>query len=344
MDEALKQRLVGAVILIALAVIFLPMLLTGTDRDNERKSDAELALPPRPEAPTRQRRLPLEPERSSTSEGTAATQPSGAGAGREAEPPDAVSDEADGEMTATLQTPAGEPARRSAESAGETAPAPESTATKTPSGQPGTDRPANAADAGAAISETEATTSQTVPGARRAGMPTEQGWVIQVASLADPDNVARLVASLSGLGFEPGRDLVQGGDANDLHRVWVGPFESRQQVETAMRKIRDGIEHVEPQIRGAAPAATESVGTTAADDDPRFAVQMGVFAAEENAAKLRQRLLGAGYSAATRRVESNGEVRYRVLVGPLLSRSDADHIRGRINSDVEIEGMIVEYP
>ncbi len=49
MDSGLKQRLVGAVVLVALAVIFLPMLLDGSgarDRLNE-----DIAIPEQPDAP-----------------------------------------------------------------------------------------------------------------------------------------------------------------------------------------------------------------------------------------------------------------------------------------------------
>jgi DedD protein len=58
MDEHLKRRLVGAVVLVALAVIFVPMLLdeegadTGITRSN---------IPPHPEAPFSSRIQPLEP-------------------------------------------------------------------------------------------------------------------------------------------------------------------------------------------------------------------------------------------------------------------------------------------
>ena len=58
MDEHLKKRLVGAAVLVALAVIFIPMLLedetvvdTGITRTN---------IPPRPEAPFSSRIQPLE--------------------------------------------------------------------------------------------------------------------------------------------------------------------------------------------------------------------------------------------------------------------------------------------
>lgn len=49
MDLALKQRLVGATVLIALAVIFLPMLLDGSG--TPERLDVEVEIPPRADAP-----------------------------------------------------------------------------------------------------------------------------------------------------------------------------------------------------------------------------------------------------------------------------------------------------
>lgn len=61
MDENhLKQRIVGAVVLVALAVIFIPMLLSG-DRD-EGMSIVESNIPPRPENVERVKTLDIEPE------------------------------------------------------------------------------------------------------------------------------------------------------------------------------------------------------------------------------------------------------------------------------------------
>lgn len=49
MDSGLKQRLVGAVVLVALAVIFLPMLLDGSGARERLNED--IAIPQQPEAP-----------------------------------------------------------------------------------------------------------------------------------------------------------------------------------------------------------------------------------------------------------------------------------------------------
>lgn len=49
MDQRFKQRLIGAVVLVALAVIFLPMLLSGPAE--RTRVDIELAIPDAPTAP-----------------------------------------------------------------------------------------------------------------------------------------------------------------------------------------------------------------------------------------------------------------------------------------------------
>lgn len=57
MDQALKQRLVGATILIALAVIFLPLLLDGEQRNGQATTPIE--IPERPDVDFKTRRLPV---------------------------------------------------------------------------------------------------------------------------------------------------------------------------------------------------------------------------------------------------------------------------------------------
>ena len=47
MDKALKQRLVGASVLIALAVVVLPMLLGGRPGDKTQQAQ-KIELPPQP--------------------------------------------------------------------------------------------------------------------------------------------------------------------------------------------------------------------------------------------------------------------------------------------------------
>ena len=58
MDPGLKQRLVGAAVLVALAVIFLPMLVQGPAPDSG-VSDVPLTMPDAPQGEYETRDLPL---------------------------------------------------------------------------------------------------------------------------------------------------------------------------------------------------------------------------------------------------------------------------------------------
>lgn len=76
MDLALKQRLVGAIVLIALAVIFLPMLLDGSGAPE--RLDVEVEIPERSEPPESRFESPdvaseIEQERQATAAEPAAT-------------------------------------------------------------------------------------------------------------------------------------------------------------------------------------------------------------------------------------------------------------------------------
>src|SRR5262245_35296862 len=57
MDPALKKRMIGAAILIVLAVVFVPMLFTG--RPNERTETVDLNLPKAPDRDFTTRTIPL---------------------------------------------------------------------------------------------------------------------------------------------------------------------------------------------------------------------------------------------------------------------------------------------
>ena len=60
MDQTLKERLVGAVVLVIVAVIFIPMLLDETN--DEKNEITGTIIPPKPESDFSSRIIPLEDE------------------------------------------------------------------------------------------------------------------------------------------------------------------------------------------------------------------------------------------------------------------------------------------
>ena len=98
MEPALKQRLVGAAVLIALAVIFLPMLIQGPAPESGI-ADVPLDAPRAPQGEFETRDLPLVAPEATPAEGALGMEPAPAQA---APNPDA----ADLATTATVTTPA----------------------------------------------------------------------------------------------------------------------------------------------------------------------------------------------------------------------------------------------
>jgi cell division septation protein DedD len=73
---------------------------------------------------------------------------------------------------------------------------------------------------------------------------------------------------------------------------------------------------VEPAAAHAAPPKADASGG--------WAVQLGVFSAEDNARRLAQKVNVYGYKPAVASYQSNGRAMYRVRLGPYSSRAEAD--------------------
>jgi DedD protein len=76
MDSSLKQRLLGAAVLIALAVIFVPMFMSDSaPRKSAEMETTNLAIPPAPDREFQQRVLPVEPANVASGPAAAAPAP-----------------------------------------------------------------------------------------------------------------------------------------------------------------------------------------------------------------------------------------------------------------------------
>ncbi|AAW76932.1 SPOR domain-containing protein [Xanthomonas oryzae pv. oryzae] len=84
----------------------------------------------------------------------------------------------------------------------------------------------------------------------------------------------------------------------------------------------------------AAPAAS-AVG---------FAVQLGAFARAEDADALRDRVRAAGFSAFVEQVRTDKGALNRVRVGPVANRGDAEQLRAQVAAKVGISGMVRPHP
>ncbi|QYR53665.1 SPOR domain-containing protein [Lysobacter soyae] len=115
-------------------------------------------------------------------------------------------------------------------------------------------------------------------------------------------------------------------------------------------------ETVKPQVTK--PAASETKTQTAVVEKPPvakpvekpaasstgFAVQLGAFANPDEAQKLRDRARAAGFSATTESVKTDKGVLTRVKLGPTTTRQSADAMRASAQSKLGVAGVVRSQP
>lgn len=327
MDIALKQRLVGASVLVALAVVVLPMLLGGRPESGVQETQT-IELPPQPsELDFQTRRYPI---------------------GETPSVPQRAPEEApSGDATATLPQPQRSP---------EPSPPAESGEEADPDAE-GTDKrgavahveleprefqdalpddtvPATAAADREAAPEPSAA-KVTVPAAASGG----GRYVVQVASFGSTDNAKRLSETLRGSGYAVLSDTVT-SDVGTLHRVRVGPYASEAEASAAAARLRQQVSDVKPRVVDLQPEKAAQV-TTPSDPLVRWVVQLGSFSSTANADSLVERVRAEGFSAFKESISSSGSTIYRVRVGPFLDRDEAIRVDKLIAERLAVDGVVM---
>jgi DedD protein len=240
-DVHVKERLTGAIILVALVVLLVPELLSGSGRPAPTARAADPGVPMRSytidlanEAGA-QHRAPASPVAASAPR----TEPAPAPVQSAARPADASSPDADG-ADATGSS-AADRHDRSTET-----PAPAS-----PSVGPSHSRPtagastlvpaspSSSGSAGAPARGVHPASSPKAPSARAATptAPPVAGWMIQLGSFASRDNAERLARELRGKGF-PTSVNESAGNGRRRYRVRVGPEADRPAALVLATKLR----------------------------------------------------------------------------------------------------------
>ncbi len=73
-------------------------------------------------------------------------------------------------------------------------------------------------------------------------------------------------------------------------------------------------------------------------------IQLGSFTSEDNAQSLNEKLRKSGYSAFVEPLKKNGQISYRVRVGPEIKRSEAESLLKMLKDKMDLDGIIVSYP
>jgi cell division septation protein DedD len=344
-DTPLKQRLIGAIVLVALAVIFLPMLVKGPAPDSGVAS-VPISAPAAPsDGQFETRELPLvAPTGAATGlQGPSSTQPlqdaaDAAPAAADSSPAVAAGNfavsfgaygsQADADAVIAYlkksQLPGfSEPATINGRQAwrvrvGPYADRAEAEAARLQAVKVRNDVKAEVVtlDARADNAVAAAPAATPTPAAASASSATAAaaGTTVQTESLPpEPVAAAKPAASKP----EPKPDPKPAAAAPK-------PEPAKPDTATAAK----------PVAAPAAPAAS-SVG---------FAVQLGAFGQAAEANALRDKVRAAGFSAFVEQVRTDKGTLNRVRVGPVANRAEAENLKAQVASKVGVAGMVRPHP
>lgn len=345
MDDVLKQRLVGAAVLIALAVIFLPMLFDRSeDPTLERTLDS--GMPASPLADREVRRIPLNP--------TASRQ----GTPNEERAPTDVPAE-----VMSAPEPQVEPTRKRlalTETAEQTSEQPDSSSESTPqlvseqaseqaseqtreqtkdSDAAAEPEPANAEPSSASsVIDNDREMPPQSPPDEASMLDWASGWRVQVASFGVEATAEEVAQSLRAMDQGVFMDRIVRGESV-LYRIQTGPYPTREAAEQAMAVINDSIAGISPVVR-----APEGAGDGADDVTPGYAVQVGSFTSQANAERLEQRLRAQDFETFLVVEPVGGRTIWRVRVGTVPTREAAQVLLKDIQDRAGVEGLLVSHP
>jgi cell division septation protein DedD len=112
------------------------------------------------------------------------------------------------------------------------------------------------------------------------------------------------------------------------------PEAPKPEPKPAPAKPEAPVAATKPAVVPAAPAAS-SVG---------FAVQLGAFGQASDANALRDKVRAAGFSAFVEQVRTDKGTLNRVRVGPVANRAEAENLKAQVASKVGVAGMVRPHP
>jgi len=356
----LKTRLLGAAVLIALAVLFVPMFFSSTPPSTGGDETVSLAIPPAPDRDLQTRTMSLTPGAAPAGTAAAPT-PASSAAGQAAAP-------AGSDRLATVDIGSNRPRDVETDPAAGQQPAP---TTVSRPGAPGQPVIPNQAQAQPPKPTTPAIADQSKPAqpkpaattpAPAADLPAATAahgrFTLNLSAYASTASAQNLLQRVRSLGYPvASRPLNQGG--KQLTLVTAGPFDTRAAAEAARLKITQTIPGVPARLEG-------SAGTPAQDDAPAqaaaapaakpaaapatparaggWAVQVAAMGSQADANALRDKLRASGFDGYVDTVNASGKQLWRVRAGPQTQRDDALRVRDQIKTKLGLAGNVVSAP
>lgn len=336
----MNTRLLGAAVLIALAVLFVPMFFSSKPPAAGADQPVSLAIPPAPDGDLQTRTMSLVPGGSASS----AVAPASS-VGQPGHPviPMTSTTPGSGNQLATVNIGSRRPHDVGTDAAAPADARPVQTpqpTTTTPAQQPAS-RPAPSQLA-TPVAETPAPKpAPSLPPATAA-----RGHYTLNLSAYSASGAQHLIQRVKALGYPASGHVIQRA-GKSLTLVNAGPFDTRAAAEAARLKIVQSIP--------GAPAHLESGASTPSGDTPAatsgshakaggWAVQVAAMGSQADAKALRDKLRAAGFDGFVDSVNVSGKRLWRVRAGPQTQRDDASRVRDQIKAKLGLPGNVVSVP
>ncbi|KAF1721020.1 SPOR domain-containing protein [Pseudoxanthomonas wuyuanensis] len=323
MDTALKQRLIGAIVLVALAVIFLPMLIKGPAPDSG-VSDVPLDVPPAPAGQYETRELPLVAPGQAPDNGALgmpaatapAAQPTSAPAADEALPPASAAGNYAVSFGAYASIADAEAVIARLRQSQLTGYHEEATING---------RPAYRVRVG--------------PYLDRAAAESARLQAVKVRSDVNAQVIALDAASTAAPAASPSAAPTAAASEPEPAKPAVPAPKPAESTPAAPKPAAATPVAATPKPAEAPPAKTAPAAASVG-----FAVQLGAFTNAADANALRDRVRGGGFSAFVEQVSTDKGTLNRVRVGPVASRADAERLKAQVAVKFGIDGMVRPHP
>ena len=339
MDTPLKQRLIGAIVLVALAVIFLPMLVKGPAPDSG-VANVPISAPAAPsDGQFETRELPL-------------VAPTGGATGLQS--------------GASTTQPLADSAALAAD------PAPADTSPAVAAGNYAVSFGAYATEADADRVIASLKSAQLAGFREPATINGRQAWRVRVGPYADRAlaEAGRLQAvkvrndvKAEVITLDARADTaVAATPAGPAPAPSAAPAASSAAAAPAGNTVKteslpaEPVAAAKPEPKPAAPKpepkpapAPKPETAVAAPAAPAasgvgFAVQLGAFGQAAEANALRDRVRAAGFSAFVEQVRTDKGTLNRVRVGPVANRADAENLKAQVAAKGGVAGMVRPHP
>ena len=344
----MKTRLLGAAVLIALAVLFVPMFFSSKPPVAGGDQTVSLAIPAAPDRDLETKTMSLTPDATTGTPAVAAASSAGQPAATSVIP-------GHGDQLATVNIGSNRPRDVETDPLAGKAPAPTTVTTGTgtspaqpvipmqtmpgsaPAGKPL--KPSPVAPAARAGSNPPALNKPQAP-APAAG---DGSYMINLSAYVSAAGAANLERRVRALGYPvSSRALLQGGQSRTL--VTAGPFQTRVAAEAARLKITRAVPGVPARLEQGAGHASPVAAAMAPAKAGGWAVQLAAMSNQGDANALRDKLRANGFDGFVDSVQAGGKRLWRVRAGPQTQRADAQRLHDQIKARLGIDGNIVAVP